>query len=855
MRNTTKKTLAMILCLTMILTLLPAAAPTTLAAVPQWTAVGGPGFSAGLAFCTSMAIADDGTLYVAYKGNKAAVMKYTDAGWELVGSAGFSAGTTDYISLALAGGTPYVAYQDNANDDKATVMKYNGSVWEAVYTPGFSTGKANDVSLAIDSDGNPYVAYGDGSPGFKATVMKYSDVTGWAAVGSPRFSYGEAKRISMDIDSNGTPYVAYRDSDYSREATVMKYTDTGWVAVGSAGFSAGVAEYTSLAIDSSGTLYVAYKDQYYHDKATVMKYTDSGWEAVGSPGFSAGAATYTSLAIDSSGTLYVAYTDNYYDDKAMVMKYTDSGWEAVGSLGFSAGAATYTSLAIGSDGTLYVAYQDMVYSQKATVMRYIPDTIAPVLTAGGVSRSSDSAATVSFISDEEGQYYYEVVAEGAAAPAIDTSGAGTACGAGEQTIPLTSLSAEDRDIYIKVKDDSGNVSGALSMTIPALMAGIPNLTATAGSARVNLNWTPVAGSVSYSVYQSTTSGTYGSALDSVTSSVYSYDVTGLTNNTTYYFMVSALDSYGNTADSNEVSATPYRHSSSSGDDDGGSNPTVETSQATSVTETTATLQGKIESDGNADITEYGFMYGIDKSSLTNKEKVGTGNHRGIFTCGLSGLEAGTTYYYKAYARTDDAILYGGVLSFTTEKAVQPEPKPEPEPEEKQMFSDVPDTHWAYAPITQLCQKEAVSGYKDGSFRPDAPITRAEFITILVKALDLQAAATAQNFSDTADHWAQENITAAVSLSIADGYTDGSFKPDALITREQIAVMAVKAAGVTAGLGETAFADNDQISFWAKNNVLAAVDAGIMTGYPDNTFRPQGNATRAEAVCVILNLIK
>lgn len=68
-------------------------------------------------------------------------------------------------------------------------------------------------------------------------------------------------------------------------------------------------------------------------------------------------------------------------------------------------------------------------------------------------------------------------------------------------------------------------------------------------------------------------------------------------------------------------------------------------------------------------------------------------------------------------------------------------------------------------------------------------------------------------------------------------------------------MAVKAAGVTTGIGETALADNDRISFRAKGSVQAAGDAGIMTGYPDNTFRPQGHATRAEAVCVIQNIIK
>lgn len=858
MRNTVKRTLAMIVCLTMILPLQLAAAPTALAAAPEWTAVGDPGFSAGEAFCTSLAIADDGTLYVAYKGNdnKATVMKYSGAvaGWELVGSAGFSDGTTDYISLVLADGAPYVAYQDGKDWDndtnvpkKATVMKYSGTSWEAVGNPRFSAATANYISLAFDGE-TPYIAYSDVGNGEKATVMRYDGI-GWELMGSAGFSAGKAFHTSLAIDSGGTPYVAYRDNGNGNKATVMKYTNaglTGWKeAGGPGGFSAGFAGDTSLAVDDAGNPYVAYQDSDKGEKATVMKYTGVGWELVGSAGFSAGKATDISLVIGSGGMPYVAYKDwGTGGGKATVMKYTDAGWEAVGSPGFSAGYIDYTSLAIGSDGTLYVAYKDAANANKATVMQYIPDIDAPHLTLGGVSRSSDSAATVSFTTNEEGEYYYEVVAEGAGEPALDTSGPGPACGVGEQTVTLTSLSAGSWDIYIKVKDDSGNVSDTLKMNIPALMAGTPNLTAAAGSARVNLSWTPVAGSVSYSVYQRSTSPAYGSALASVASSVYSYDVTGLTNNTTYYFKVSAVDSYGNTADSNEASATPYRHSSSSSSK---SNPTVTTGESTSVDETTATLQGKIESDGNAAITEYGFMYGTDKSSLTQKEKAGTGNYRGKFSYELSGLKAGNTYYYKAYAQSGDAVLYGDVLSFTTEETVQPEP------EEKQMFSDVPDTHWAYGSINQLCQKGAVSGYEDGSFRPDVPITRAEFITILVKALDLQAAATAQNFSDTADHWAQESIAAAVSLGIADGYTDGSFQPDAFITREQMAVMAVKAAGVTAGSGETAFTDNDQISFWAKGSVLAAIDANIMEGYPDNTFRPQGNATRAEAVCVILNL--
>ena len=104
-------------------------------------------------------------------------------------------------------------------------------------------------------------------------------------------------------------------------------------------------------------------------------------------------------------------------------------------------------------------------------MRYLPDTTAPHLTAGGVSRNSDSEGTVKFTSDEAGQYYYQVVAAGDAPPAIDSSGPGIACGTSEETINLVGLNAGGHDIYIIVKDEAGNVSDALRIAIPALLSG------------------------------------------------------------------------------------------------------------------------------------------------------------------------------------------------------------------------------------------------------------------------------------------------------------------------------------------------------------------------------------------------
>ena len=98
-----------------------------------------------------------------------------------------------------------------------------------------------------------------------------------------------------------------------------------------------------------------------------------------------------------------------------------------------------------------------------------PDTTAPVLTAGDVKRSSDTAAEVKFTSSENGTYYYDVVDAGADAPDFDTSVDGIPCGTEEQTLSIT-LTAGEKDVYILVKDAAGNESLPLKITVPEFVA-------------------------------------------------------------------------------------------------------------------------------------------------------------------------------------------------------------------------------------------------------------------------------------------------------------------------------------------------------------------------------------------------
>lgn len=176
------------------------------------------------------------------------------------------------------------------------------------------------------------------------------------------------------------------------------------------------------------------------------------------------------------------------------------------------------------------------------------------------------------------------------------------------------------------------------------------------------------------------------------------------------------------------------------------------------------------------------------------------------------------------------------------------------PVAEQLFSDVPSSYWAGDFIFRLNSLGYISGYPDGTFRPDTSITRAEFATVLVKAFKLPVTA-GKVFGDTNSHWAVNYIATAYAAGIATGYNDDSFGPEDLITREQMAVLIVKAAKIKAATTEITCTDSDQTSAWARDALAAAAQNGIMKGYPDGSFNPQGKATRAEAVAVIANALQ
>jgi hypothetical protein len=281
-------------------------------------------------------------------------------------------------------------------------------------------------------------------------------------------------------------------------------------------------------------------------------------------------------------------------------------------------------------------------------------------------------------------------------------------------------------------------------------------------------------------------------------------------------------------------------------------PGVITDEATAITDSSAVLNGSIFSDYGYEITDYGFVWGTNSDSLTNKLAVGTTVYQDAFSANLDELTAGTAYYFKAYATNEKGTSYGVVKSFSTSS---------PTPPATGAFSDVSPSHWAYDVITQMSTAGYVYGYPDGTFKPDNTITRAEFVTIINRVLDLQPySPAAPSFTDVAsDAWYSSSVESAVYAGIIQGYGAGIFDPGRTITREELATILVNALGkkdeAAASISEsTAFTDDAGISAWARGNIVVAVKYRLLNGYPDGSFQPQANATRAETSALISNFL-
>ena len=177
----------------------------------------------------------------------------------------------------------------------------------------------------------------------------------------------------------------------------------------------------------------------------------------------------------------------------------------------------------------------------------------------------------------------------------------------------------------------------------------------------------------------------------------------------------------------------------------------------------------------------------------------------------------------------------------------------------QIFSDVPESYWAFEYISEMVEKGVISGYLDGTYKPDDEVLRSEFAKMIVNTANLQIqTSTSSTFIDVnINDWFCPYVESAKEYLTGYSLPNGDllYKPETPALREDIAIALVRLKGYDASVADqndirNKFIDFDEISDIAKNYIAIAVEHGLLSGYPDGTFKAMSSITRAEAATLL-----
>ncbi|WP_066634551.1 phosphodiester glycosidase family protein [Desulfolucanica intricata] len=166
------------------------------------------------------------------------------------------------------------------------------------------------------------------------------------------------------------------------------------------------------------------------------------------------------------------------------------------------------------------------------------------------------------------------------------------------------------------------------------------------------------------------------------------------------------------------------------------------------------------------------------------------------------------------------------------------------------FSDIKG-HWSQMMVEDMAAQGIINGYPNGTFRPEQPVTRAEFVSLLYRGLLWPKASKQPAFKDEIPGWAADAVASAVEREVVSGYPDGTFKSSKGISRAEMAVIINRFLNLpeVPKQNEQIFYDKDAFQAWYADHVNRVAAAGILKG-DNGKFRPDDSATRAEIAAAV-----
>ncbi len=208
-------------------------------------------------------------------------------------------------------------------------------------------------------------------------------------------------------------------------------------------------------------------------------------------------------------------------------------------------------------------------------------------------------------------------------------------------------------------------------------------------------------------------------------------------------------------------------------------------------------------------------------------------------------------YFNRYSTTAALIALGTIAG-----AAMPLVAPAPASAQTTQFSDVGANYWAQPYIEQLAAEEIIAGFPDGTFKPDQAVTRAQFAAVVRQAFNQARTRSAPGFGDVpSSYWANQAIADAYTQGFLSGYPNGTFRPEQQIPRVQALVSLANGLGFGPNMPVdqvlNIYRDASQIPEYAESPVAAATENDLVVNYPDvNRLEPGDVATRADVAAFI-----
>ncbi|HEX3030287.1 MAG TPA: S-layer homology domain-containing protein, partial [Clostridia bacterium] len=711
------------------------------------------------------------------------------------------------------------------------------------------------------------------------TATKVGDTNYNAASDTCTLTVSKAvQSISVTTLPVKTTYVYGESLDVSGGAVTITYTDS---STSSAALTSEMCSAAATPDIGTRTVTVTYLG---HVSTFDVAYSKAAQTAPAAP----------VLSVTASGITVTAPVGDTYE-------YSKDGGVSWQSSAYFTGLVHATSYTITArlKGTTTKNASNASSGSTATFM----DITAPSLTAGAAVRTSDTAATVKFTSNEAGGYYYSIVADGAPTPSIDTSGAGINCTTAEAVItnPI-GITTGAKDIYIKVKDAAGNVSNALKIDIPAYVApvisnppapAVPKTepetkpeekkiivlvngkvedagtatTATEGdktTTTVVLDEKKLENKLEQGADKPVVTIPVDAKVDIVVGELNGQMVKNMEKKEAVVEVKTETAAYTLPAQQINIDAV----SKEIGKDVELKDIKVQIEISTPPTDVIKVVENSAKKgeftiiappvDFTVKCTSENKTVEVSKFNAYVERTVAVpdGVDPSKITTGIVIEPDGTVRHVPTKIIIIDGKYYAKINSLTnsTYSVVW-------HPIE---FNDV-DNHWAKADINDMGSRMVVNGDGKGNYNPESDITRAEFAAIMVRALGLKPEMGSCQFSDVGgSDWYCGYINTAVKYKIITGYGNGKFGPMDKITREQAVTMIARAMNIT-GLkvkladGEIEkllgkFTDSSKAAQYSKTSIAACLKIGIIS--EDNKLiSPKVNITRAEVAVFVKRLLK